>query len=362
MDTIISDMAEKLFSELADPQTVNSSTDQSWRDRLWQSIEEMELPKLWVPEALGGAGTTSLDVLSLVRAAGRYALPEPLVETILAHWLAAQAGLTAPTGRATVAPFGAGALPQIDHSGCIHGECSRIGFGPAAEWIAVLARKQDETLEVCLVHTASLEITETQNLAGDPVGRLTFRHSKPFETASLPSSFTMTGLLLAGAALRATQMAGAMETMLNETVTYAQERKAFGREISKFQAIQHNLAICAGHVAASAASALSTASSLDIIAYDPGAAMLPIGAAKIRAGEAAARGSAIAHQVFGAMGFTAECILHRFTHRLLGWRDDFGTEAEWAVQLGATTAKTGAKGFWPMIVDAGRLPVTGGAA
>ena len=100
MDTMISDMAEKLFAELADPQAVNMSQDQSWRAPFWQSIEEMELAKIWVPEALGGAGTTPMEVLSLVKASGRFALAEPLVETILAHWLAAQASRRNSTRRA----------------------------------------------------------------------------------------------------------------------------------------------------------------------------------------------------------------------------------------------------------------------
>ena len=44
---------------------------------------------------------------------------------------------------------------------------------------------------------------------------------------------------------------------------------------------------------------------------------LEAAAAKIRSAEAAAEGSAIAHQVFGAIGFTQEHVLHRFTLRML---------------------------------------------
>jgi hypothetical protein len=61
---------------------------------------------------------------------------------------------------------------------------------------------------------------------------------------------------------------------------------------------------------------------------------LEAASAKIRCSEAAEKGGAIAHQVHGAIGFTIEHILHRYTLRALAWRDDFGSESYWAVELG----------------------------
>ncbi|MGH8761580.1 MAG: acyl-CoA dehydrogenase family protein, partial [Burkholderiales bacterium] len=56
--------------------------------------------------------------------------------------------------------------------------------------------------------------------------------------------------------------------------------------------------------------------------------------AKIRTGEAAGQACAIAHQVFGAIGFTEEHELHQFTKRLWSWRDECGNEAFWSRELG----------------------------
>ena len=78
--------------------------------------------------------------------------------------------------------------------------------------------------------------------------------------------------------------------------------------------------------------------------------LLEAASAKIRTGEAAAEGSAIAHQVHGAIGFTNEHVLHRFTLRLLSWRDDFGSESYWAATLGDMIARHGADQF---LADAG---------
>ena len=79
------------------------------------------------------------------------------------------------------------------------------------------------------------------------------------------------------------------------------------------------------------------------------AVFLEIASAKIRVGEAAGEGAAIAHQVHGAIGFSAEHALHRFTQRLWAWRDDFGAESAWAARLGNLVAARGADALWPML-------------
>ena len=118
----------------------------------------------------------------------------------------------------------------------------------------------------------------------------------------------------------------------------------FGRAIGKFQAVQQNLAVLAGQVAAAGAAA-------DIAgeALAGTASVLAIASAKVRAGEAAGIGAAIAHQVHGAIGFTAEYGLQLSTRRLWSWRDEFGNEAEWAALIGRHAAAQGADRLWETI-------------
>jgi acyl-CoA dehydrogenase len=144
-------------------------------------------------------------------------------------------------------------------------------------------------------------------------------------------------------------MAGALEAILDLAVTYANERVAFARPIAKFQAVQHNLARLAGEVAAAVAAAGSAADAIAHACVFDEAVFLEAAAAKIRVGEAVGEGAAIAHQVLGAIGFTQEHTLHRFTRRLWAWRDDFGNESAWAVKLGSLVAANGADGLWPML-------------
>lgn len=131
------------------------------------------------------------------------------------------------------------------------------------------------------------------------------------------------------AAVTAALMAGAMEAVQALSLDYASTRKQFGREISKFQAIQHHLAVMAEETMAArmAAEAAFVGAPLSI---SPRRAA----AAKLRAGEAAVHVASIAHAVHGAIGVSQEYPLHRFTRRLHKARLAHGGEAYWARALG----------------------------
>ena len=115
--------------------------------------------------------------------------------------------------------------------------------------------------------------------------------------------------------------------------------------------MQQNLARLAGETAAALAVSGSAAEAIGESGKFDDNVLLEVCSAKIRTAEAAAEGSAIAHQVFGAIGFTQEHILHRFTLRMLAWRDDFGNESYWANELGKRAACRGADEFWPWVAS-----------
>lgn len=143
---------------------------------------------------------------------------------------------------------------------------------------------------------------------------------------------------------RAALMAGAMESILALSVGYALERNQFGRAIAKFQAVQHQLAVMAGEVAAASRAADSAIAGLESAKMAARIAM-----AKSRAGEAAGTVAEIAHQVHGAMGFTHEHQLHHLTRRIWAWREEYGAEPVWQRRLGTDVIDAGADGVWDFI-------------
>ena len=347
-DNIVAETAARIFADLADPQTVNKARDDAWKAKLWRSLADAGLTLAWVPENLGGAGANLADGFAVVAAAGRYALPVPLGETLLAGWLLAQAGIEAPVSAMTVAPARPRDRVTLNSDGTLSGTARGIPFAKDTQHVAVVA-SAGRGASVALAKTAECRMNEGRNLAGESSLSVTFDGVKAVASAAAPAGFDQSALMLMGATVRSLQIAGALETVLAMSVAYANERVAFERKIGKFQAVQQNLARLAGETAAAlvaAGSATDTIASGGILGD---AVMLEAAAAKIRAGEAAAEGAAIAHQVFGAIGFTNEHVLHRFTLRLLGWRDDFGSESHWAAALGAMVAARGAQQFWPML-------------
>ena len=345
-ENIVAETAARIFADLADPQTVNRARDTGWKAPLWRALEEAGLPLAWASEAQGGASLA--DGFAILGAAGRYAIPVPLAETLIAGWLLARADLEAPTGAMTVAPARPRDRVTLNADGTVSGLCRGIPFARDCEHIAVIAAG-GKGATIALVKTIDCRLSEGENLAGEPCDGVTFTRVKPIRSALAPAAFDQSALMLMGATVRSVETAGALETLLSLSVAYANERVAFERPIGKFQAVQQNLARLAGETAAALAAAGSAADTIATFDSFDDTVLLEAASAKIRCGEAAAEGARIAHQVYGAIGFTNEHILHRFTLRLLSWRDDFGSESHWAAALGALVARRGVNQFWPML-------------
>lgn len=345
-DSIVAETAARIFADLADPQTVNSARDGAWKGPLWQALAESGLTLAWVPEENGGAGAGLADGFAILGMAGRYAVAVPLAETLLAGWLLSRAGLSAPEGAMSVAPARPGDRITLNSDGTLSGQARGVPFARDAEHIAVLAGSS-----VALVETAACRLSDGTSLASEPSNTVTFDRAKPLAIAQAPAGFDQTTLMLMGCAVRSVQTAGALEAILDMAVRYANERVAFEKPIGKFQAVQHNLARLAGEVSAAMTAAYSAADAIANASTFDDAIFLEATAAKIRTAEAAEEGAQIAHQVFGALGFTQEHILHRYTLRMLSWRDDFGNESYWAAALGNRIAARGADEFWPLLAS-----------
>jgi acyl-CoA dehydrogenase len=347
---IVTDTAARIFADLADPQTINHAKDGSWREPLWRALADAGLTLAWVPEEFGGAGAGLADGFEILQVAGRFAAPIPLAETLLAGWLLARAGATAPAGAMTVAPVRPKETITLEADGTLRGRARGVPFAREAHHLAVIATGGGSST-VALVAAKDCRISAGGTLAGDACDDVTFDNVRPLATAPLPRGIDQAELMLIGATVRSVEMAGGLESVLAHTVRYANERVAFERPIAKFQAVQHNLARLAGEVAAAVAAAGSAADAIaQATTFDDGV-FLEAASAKIRCAEAAQEGAAIAHQVHGAIGFTQEHILHRFTLRLLSWRDDFGNESQWAVALGNRVAARGADDLWPLVAS-----------
>jgi alkylation response protein AidB-like acyl-CoA dehydrogenase len=350
-ENIVVETAEKIFADLADAQTINRDKQGDWKAPLWRALTEAGLPLAWVGEDCGGSGASLAEGFGVLGAAGRFAVAVPLAETMLAGWLLAQASIASPDGEMTVAPASPKDRIALNGDGTLSGRARGVPFAKAARHIAVLASSNGGA-SIALVDAAKVRIEAGLTLANDNSDTVTFDKVEPVTIKPAPKGCDRNALMLMGGVARSLQIAGALESMLDISVRYSNERVAFEKKISKFQAVQHNLAKLAGESAAALAAATSAADTLaNSAAFDSDAVFLEAVAAKIRCAEAAEKGAAIAHQVHGAIGFTTEHILHRYSLRALSWRDDFGSESYWAVELGKRVAARGADELWPLVAS-----------
>jgi acyl-CoA dehydrogenase len=347
---IVADVAARILADLADPQTINKATNGAWKEPLWRALSNAGLPLAWVPQELGGSGAGLAEGFAILGVAGRFALSVPLAETLAAGWLLARAGLETPATPMTLAPARPHDRITIDADGRLNGRATGIAFARDVPHIAVLADDSRQHV-VALADVKDCRVSEGRNLAGDAMNVVVFDRVKPLVSAPAPNRFDQSSLMLMGSTVRSVETAGALEAILSLSVAYANERVAFERPIGKFQAVQQNLARLAGEVAAALAVSGSAADTISQGGTFDDAVFFEAASAKIRTAEAATEGAAIAHQVLGAIGFTQEHILHRFTLRMLSWRDDFGNESHWAAELGKHVARAGADEFWPLVAS-----------
>jgi acyl-CoA dehydrogenase len=327
----LQELAESVFGDMA-------SAGTGFDAGLWRTLEETGLARLTLPAEAGGSEGTFQDAAVVLAAAGAHAARVPLVETdLLAGWLLHAAGVPLPDGPLTAV---AGAL-EIDGT-TVRGEVRRVPWARAAAGLAVLAGAY-----VVLLGPGAVTLAEGTNLAEEPRDTVTVDGTA---VAVVPAPDGAAAELRLRAALgRALLIAGAARGALAATVRYAGERVQFGRPIGRFQAVQQQLALAAGEVAAASAAASAAAATAAAGGFAAPSTRFAVGAAKSRTGEAAGAVARIAHQVHGAIGFTREHDLRLWTTRLWAWRDEDGSDAEWNAELGAAALAAGPAGLWPLV-------------
>ncbi len=353
LQTILAETCTRLFTDHATTAVLEGAEKGEWPAALWQALEENGLTLPQVSEARGGAGGSWSDAFVVLMAAGRFAAPVPLAETMLAGVILAEAGLDVPLGPMTVAPVYADERLTLARQGAgftLSGRATRVPWGARAEHVVVVADGEGGPM-IAQVAGSAAKAEADASLAREPRDTLQWSAAPVVAAAPLRSRLGRQPVFAGGALVRAAQMAGGLEFLLAQSVKYVSERKQFGRPLAAFQAIQQNLALLAGHTAAAGMAAQQAFHAVDRTG-EGGDPSFEIAVAKVRTGEAAGLGAGIAHQAHGAIGFTYEHSLHFVTRRLWSWRAEFGAESHWSVALGRQVAAQGADALWPRLAGA----------
>ena len=296
---------------------------------------------------LGGQGGDLADAAAVVEAVSAHGWPSPAADlllvtnSLLAHAQAVRPG----DGICAVVPT----IAATDGAGRVSVRAPWVPWAPWAESLLLIVEDNWGEAALACVEAARAEVRPRHNLAGAPWGEVSLADAPSSIIGRFPQSGDrVTELVMgAGALARSIQVCAALERVRDLAVVHAQTRIQFGRPLANFQAVQQNLALLAGVVAAARAAVRQATRGLRDpleLADNPRLAV-----AKVQTSVAANEAARLAHQIHGAMGITREHELHRYTLTMLGAREEFGTEFWWAGRL--ATVIGAARDSWEWLCD-----------
>jgi acyl-CoA dehydrogenase len=348
--SMLEDTVAKLLKDHCSKELITEAEKGVFPKELWRTLDELGLTSVGIDEDKGGAGGDLGDFLTLLKLAGFYAAPVPLSEHILSNWILTSVGLPVSSGLSTFSQELKNDVIEFSDKGenwSVTGIASFVPWGRDAKNLTVVGKTTVGSVWLASIPLEECEIRIKNSLAGEP------RDEVLLTDIMVPKNFAVNvelqqveKLLNLSTLTRVILMTGAFEKILELTVTYSKERIQFGKPISKFQAIQQQLAVLAGETTASMAVADYIINTVDNkIEFDE------VAMAKIQLGDAAEVVTRIAHQVHAAMGFTDEHPLHQSTRRVWSWRDEFGTESTWALAIGEKVLETAYDQLWPYLTS-----------
>ncbi|MFZ2663335.1 acyl-CoA dehydrogenase family protein [Rhodoferax sp.] len=279
--------------------------------KLWQALQGAGFLELLASEDAGGAGLPLADLFPILCSFGRYTVPLPVAQTIVARALLGSQ-FAMPKGMITL-----GAALRREANGAI--VCPFTPYGRVADF--VLAQDGDALL---LLPCAAAQ-REASGVHGSLAANLRWPDARG--ATHVPGAGPL--LPAFAAALHAALLSGAMTRVFEMTLQYCNDRIQFGKTLGKFQAVQHQLSVMAEHVAAAS---IAAEAAFRTDAATP--SLLAVAMAKSRTSEAAVLVASMAHALHGAIGIAEEYDLQLLTRRLHEWRMAHGSEAHWNAWIG----------------------------
>lgn len=262
---------------------------------LWSLLAETGVVGLTAPESAGGLGMNEVDLVGLLEQAGRFVVPEPLIEhTAVAVPALAEAGqndvlsaASAGTELVTVVnPLVPYALAGGDATWLIAEISGELRLGPV-EGVDLEAQPAlDRTRRL---FRPTLPTGWGERLDADP--------ERAFDRGAVAASSVAVGIA---------------RHLITATVEYVSERHQFGKPVGTYQAVKHHLADAAKAVEFAAPVVAYAAWS---VAENTADRSRDVSMAKVLASDAVDLAARHALQCHGAIGYTEEYDLQLWLKR-----------------------------------------------
>ena len=365
----LADTARRFFEARSPISAVRAWEDSEagFAPELWAEMASLGWLRLGHPESVGGAGGGVLELSVIYQAMGRTLVPVPHLESaVIGAGVLAAADTPAArdllepvlSGTSIITPalaeddtgFGPESITMpgtLEADGALRLEGSKIlvGYANSASHLIVAARTAPPTagasgITLALVDTGApgVELTKLPNLAGYPLYAATFDQVHIGLQSVLGPVHAgwelLEPVLDRAAVLRAAQIQGAAERLLELSVDYAERRTQFGQAIGRYQAVQY---LCSDIAINSHLTSLMVRYAAGLL--DAG---LPAGKAvsqaKAQASLTARLAPERAHAVHAGIAFILDFDVQLFTRRCRHWELDIGDERYHRERIAAALA------------------------
>lgn len=219
---------------------------------IWSALAELGIAGVLVPEAQGGSGLALLDAVLVSQALGHAVTPTPFLSSAVMapialallggpaseDWLAGIATGDLVFGVAVMELFsvreGAGVTVK---AGALQGKAMMAIDACAADLLLVAI--DGDTLGVVRSDAPGLEITRLTTVDATRCTAEVLLEGVTPEAIFEGAGHAIARMLDAGRIALAADVVGACESMVEQAVAYAKERKQFNRVIGSFQAVKH---------------------------------------------------------------------------------------------------------------------------
>ena len=301
---------------------------------IWSALAELGVTGILVPEAQGGSGLALLDAALVSQALGHAVTPTPfLASAVMAPTALTAVGEARPSGWLTGIASGAlvfgvavTELFSVRESagvtlkaGVLHGKAMMAIDAFGADLISW--RIDADTLAVVKSDAAGLEITRLATVDATRCTAEVLLDGVAPEAVFEGAGDAIARMLDAGRIALAADALGACESMVEQAVAYAKQRKQFDRVIGSFQAVKHMCSEMIAEVEPARSLLWYAAHSFDAI---PDEAPLMACHVLAHVSEIGREIASVSTQVHGGIGWTDEQNLHFWFKRVANARHLLG--------------------------------------
>lgn len=300
------------FANESPPEVVRRAASGSGIDPvLWAGLSAMGAPGMALPEAVGGAGATLIDLAIVAEVAGAHLAPVPLIEHAVAARALARSG---HTGDLMTRLAEGSAIATVALRAPRDGTARLVPAGAVAD---VVLHRVDGSTGVTQSAPPGVKLPNTADLP------LAHRDLADPDTVDLDQG-GWDRTLDEWRALTAVAYIGLARRALEIGVAYAKERIQFGVLIGSFQAVQHGFADAGTRV--EGAHLLAQRAVWALETQQPGASRLA-GMALLFAAESARFATDRALQYHGGYGFSEEYDIQLYHRHATAWLLQLGEPA-----------------------------------